>query len=225
MDQQLARLSKTLEEHGVNYWLNAGTLLGIVRDQCLISSDRDMDIGIWDEEVPKALSAIQRLADAGYGQMSTRSYEGNICKIKIKPTSENGSRLVDIDVYRRSGDFAWCPQPVSRAGQRVLGLRSVKTVYNALSRFIRRWQNNGMGGARVSPMLYQVHTWWIPRHYFEDVVSIELDGCRMLVPRESESYLEYRYGNWRVPQPGWNALADDPTLVRTPPAQLRAKAA
>ena len=51
----------TLQQDGVNAWLDSGTLLGICRDLHPPSWDKDFDLGIWDFDFDKALSSLQCL--------------------------------------------------------------------------------------------------------------------------------------------------------------------
>ena len=50
MDKQLQEILSSFHQHEINYWLDSGTLLGLMRDGRLLESDRDLDIGIWDTE-------------------------------------------------------------------------------------------------------------------------------------------------------------------------------
>ena len=52
-------INQLLQLHNINYWLYAGTLLGIIRDKGFIVSDTDIDIGVWyDTSVQKNLSGF-----------------------------------------------------------------------------------------------------------------------------------------------------------------------
>jgi len=45
--EELVKITKQLTKHKINYWLDAGTLLGIYRNQSLLSYDSDIDLGIY----------------------------------------------------------------------------------------------------------------------------------------------------------------------------------
>ena len=53
MDEQLKFIIEQLEKYEINYWVDSGTLLGLVRDGKLIKGDNDIDISVWESEVEK----------------------------------------------------------------------------------------------------------------------------------------------------------------------------
>lgn len=57
----LADTVKLFEKHGINYWLDGGTLLGIIRDNDLLPWDHDADISINSEDVVRVLKIIKTL--------------------------------------------------------------------------------------------------------------------------------------------------------------------
>src|SRR5690606_20464286 len=59
----LHRVTKTLETAGVTYWLDHGTLLGIVREQRLLPWDTDMDITVPATSLPQLHAAMPALKD------------------------------------------------------------------------------------------------------------------------------------------------------------------
>jgi phosphorylcholine metabolism protein LicD len=56
----LFEIIEVLDETGIDYMLDAGTLLGIARDGDLIPWDNDIDITIPDRELPKLLGTLNR---------------------------------------------------------------------------------------------------------------------------------------------------------------------
>jgi len=47
----LVEAKKILNELGIKFWLEAGTCLGAIRDKGFISYDKDMDIGVYAEDL------------------------------------------------------------------------------------------------------------------------------------------------------------------------------
>ena len=41
---------KILIDNNINYWVCHGTLLGIIRDNKLLSWDSDIDFAVWEDE-------------------------------------------------------------------------------------------------------------------------------------------------------------------------------
>ncbi len=53
----------------------------------------------------------------------------------------------------------------------------------------------------------------IPKHYFENLNTINFYGMTFNIPSDVESYLEYHYGeDWRKPRKEWDFLKDDGTI-------------
>ena len=70
-------INQLLHSHNINYWLHAGTLLGIIRDKGFIVSDTDIDIGVWyDTSVQKKLEQV--LTENGFIKMWEFSCEDKI---------------------------------------------------------------------------------------------------------------------------------------------------
>ena len=70
-------INQLLHSHNINYWLYAGTLLGIIRDNGFIISDTDVDIGVWSAPgVQEKLEQI--LTENGFIKMWEFSCEGKI---------------------------------------------------------------------------------------------------------------------------------------------------
>lgn len=103
-----------------HFWLDSGSLLGIMRDNRPISWDNDIDFGIWDDEIPAMLDLNEELADKGYW-VNHRSYYGRIYGGTIKIP---GIRTIHIHVFYRTKDGNACsPQtlcyykPAKRPGE------------------------------------------------------------------------------------------------------------
>ena len=55
-----------MDELGIKYWLDWGTLLGAVRDGKLIEWDHDMDLGTMDDSWKKLVSILPELEKRGF---------------------------------------------------------------------------------------------------------------------------------------------------------------
>ena len=85
-------INQLLHLHNINYWLYAGTLLGIIRDNDFIIGDTDVDIGVWSTPgVQEKLELI--LTENGFIKIWKYSCEG---KIREQRFEYNG---VGIDFY------------------------------------------------------------------------------------------------------------------------------
>src|SRR2546421_607689 len=64
-------LDKILTKHGIEYWIDGGTLLGAIRHRGLIPWDDDGDIQIWDTGEDELVSLGQEFNDHGIILMNT----------------------------------------------------------------------------------------------------------------------------------------------------------
>lgn len=65
-ERMLSRITRVLEEAGVPYVLEAGTLLGIVRENRLLPWDDDVDITITRQQETNVLALLPKLRLLGY---------------------------------------------------------------------------------------------------------------------------------------------------------------
>ena len=103
-----------LEKNGIPYWLTAGTLLGVLRDDDLIPWDYDADLGIPGEYGPQVLRLWHQFLPK---YMIRKRFKNGpwlperLRAIKIKKTWEKVRRIsfqVDIFcVYRVGDSFRW----------------------------------------------------------------------------------------------------------------------
>ena len=107
----LLEMQRLLEEWEFSYWLDSGSLLGLIRDGGEIAWDSDIDLGIWERDVPRVLFALPELHARGY-KVSYRKYRGRVYGFTIKDKAGQRFRPIHIHVYFRSGDIAWSPQTV-----------------------------------------------------------------------------------------------------------------
>jgi len=88
--ESLRQVKKVLDGHGIEYWLDLGTLLGAIRTGKFIEWDTDIDISILDKDYPKIISACLELRDNGYTVLFSTQFE--------IPIKKNGC-LISINVY------------------------------------------------------------------------------------------------------------------------------
>lgn len=69
-------------------------------------------------------------------------------------------------------------------------------------------------------------TWVVPADLVLPLATLDVEGISYPVPHDVDSYLTYRYGDWRTPTDQWCYWEDDGAIVRDRPqrvvAQLRA---
>lgn len=201
-------------------WLNSGTLLGLMREGGLIDHDQDIDLSIWACDEFKLQEMLPLFKKGGYS-IFRAYYKGRIFQYKFSPADGEG-RSIDVNVFRRSGAYAWCPcyyfkyQP---AGSGVDKRKGSGLLRRVLRFFWLRFTS--LVSLRVSvsswpwvPFL-NLATWRIPADFFCKLeFSNEFGAC---IPADWEGYLRLRYGEWRVPCHDWVFHRDDGGLLAAAP--------
>lgn len=215
----VARLAGVLEDAGISYWIDSGSLLTLKRDGELKPDDSDIDIGIFVEDVPR-LNLVTEELEVGHAVQS-RFYKKMEYKRKHIPSS-NDRKTIDVNIYRRSDTHVWCPTAtmVSESTENTPVSRLVPTEYlDRVTHVVARKAPIDVKIDRVPyTMVATIGTWWFPKELLEDR---EYDSAlETYVPANWERYLEYRYGDWRVPVEEWSYWNDDDGIEHREPTDL-----
>ena len=96
--------SKALSEIDVFFWLEFGTLLGVIRDGKLIEHDTDIDVGIKLQDYsPKIEEALNK-----YGFVKTRKFEIDDGKYGIEESYELNGVSFDIFYFTVNESEMYC---------------------------------------------------------------------------------------------------------------------
>ncbi|XP_071169079.1 ribitol 5-phosphate transferase FKRP-like [Mytilus edulis] len=83
---------QTLEKHSVRYWLEGGSLLGAARNGDIIPWDYDVDIGIYQNDIPKCKEILkakeQQYVDDG-GFLWEKGFEGDFFRVHYSDINRN----------------------------------------------------------------------------------------------------------------------------------------
>jgi hypothetical protein len=96
----LADVCRVFETHEIDYWCDFGTLLGFHRDQDIIKSDKDADLGILLTEKPRVMALTDALASRGY-DLTDR---GGRARTLIRIVDRRTRYHVDVYTYVPEGD-------------------------------------------------------------------------------------------------------------------------
>ena len=99
----IQKIDAALTNAYANYFVDCGTLLGMIRDKKLIQFDRDLDMGIWFNDsfgLPELDAAMKQV---GYKKVSTSFYRGEPKEI----TYSKGVLHIDFFVHTEVGNESW----------------------------------------------------------------------------------------------------------------------
>jgi len=114
----LKDVGQVLNKADIHYWLEGGTLLGVIREQRLLPWDNDMDISMFKTDQGKLFSVVLKLISKGY-RISIKRYrstigpfnKGELRMIKVrnyKAFLRKGEVLCDIFLKRKVEDeYYW----------------------------------------------------------------------------------------------------------------------
>lgn len=101
--EMLPYVTELLKKNNVKYWLDWGTLLGAVRDGRMIPWDFDIDLGIYSEDVAKALALRTEVWKDGYDLCVCPVLES---KLYFYKKDDSGVDFhIDLDAWIKDGDI------------------------------------------------------------------------------------------------------------------------
>lgn len=206
-----------LKAQSVPYWIDCGTLLGLVRDQKIIPWDDDMELGAWLSDKPLFDACRSRFEAAGL-------------VVTVDKPDKLGLQLPDGLPYRFRVLFYDRREHCAARG----GLVGVTRLGHVLD-FTRRTladaekssSSTPASGAlrKLSAQLARVlpgvarrtllfllerapvrmrHRWEIPAHYFEQTRTVMFYDFDALIPADADGYLTHKYGpDWGQPTRYW----------------------
>lgn len=217
-NNQFDWIIQQINRHNLQYWLDSGSLLGMVREQNLLVHDNDIDISILEEHETKLLRLVEDMKKAGF-RLVKYSYKGFLFKCKLKDSLNRNLRDIDINIFEKWNDVFWCPQDGPMKG---LKIRRFKlTPRRVLNKVLVEYSNrmaSSKSFSRFPWSLYSLKTWWIPVDLVQP--TIEYGEFGVSIPKNYEAYLQYRYGNWRIPNRNWSFWNDDGGLNKARPEEL-----
>jgi phosphorylcholine metabolism protein LicD len=232
MDLQLKWIINLLEEEGINYFIDNGTLLGIIRDGALIKWDKDIDITILDN-YKKINNFIKKMEKTKY-HVSKSRFNEKITRISICPNNFyhkflypyipkkkiEGNRKIDIDILFQKNNFFWTPILFSKGSDKrgiiFLYYKLIRGMVRILKKIFPNQKFLKKLTRKTDKAFYKQGTVIIPKKYLKKTKKI--NGIR--VPENEKEYLNYRYGNWKKPVKNWSYIRDDGAMRTQSPKEL-----
>ena len=177
-----------LNKHGIKYFLEGGTLLGIVRDGDLLPWDHDVDISIDYVDAEKLDKLRWRLYLKGYrltcrrGIQSYGPIKPNDYRIfKMKPLGfafvkmflpSFAEKMVVLDIFVKTND-------------------DTHTYWQSMGKILR-----------------------VDKIHYDSQDTVELNGVSLTTPGNYRDYLTSKYGDWSIPVKEWLCKEDEKAIVR-----------
>ena len=173
-----------LEKNDCSYFLDAGTLLGAVRDKKFIPWDHDIDLGL----VYKNQNQINQLIKSLKKKFYVRAL-----KFKDDPSIWKPGKFRIIKVYHRRGLF-------SRDKLTLDIFIFYKSTLNKTNEKVYKY---GVWGRNA----------YYPENLLNEFKSLEFYNRTYSVPKHPEEFLSFKYGkDWRTPNQKWSTILDDTSL-------------
>ena len=178
----LNEVTDTLDRYKIQYSLDGGTALGVIREGRLLPWDTDMDIAIDSSQLIELKPALWALFFKGYRirirRLRTAAYpisEGAVRVIKVwrrKWLFFKGPEMLDIFVRHKDADLCYWILGGDKKSQRV-ALNSM------------------------------------PVKFHDELKKILFNNKYFYIAKDDDSFLTYRYGEWRTPVKQWDAFKND----------------
>jgi len=186
--KMLFHIVDVLDNNNIEYHLEGGTLLGIVRDGDLLPWDHDIDLSIDISDAEKLKSLNKLFWKQGFKlslRKSEQSYEaikeGQYRIFKVKPLAfsilsnlipKYGKKAMVGDIFIKVSDDKY-------------------TYWQAKKKILR-----------------------VENHFYKGHDTIDYKGHTLKTPKNYKDYLTAKYGDWSVPVKEWNCGKDEKTICK-----------
>jgi len=175
------------DQTNIDYQLEGGTLLGIVRDNSLLPWDHDIDLSISIQDSEKLSRNTYKLLLKGY-RIKKRKMEvshgplkeGNLRIIKVKRFIPSilkfifpsfNKHMVVADIFVKASD-------------------NDHTYWQAQKKILR-----------------------VCKSHYSSFDTVEFQNKELKVPNNYKEYLTQKYGNWKVPVKCWKCSDHELTII------------
>jgi phosphorylcholine metabolism protein LicD len=108
--RMLADVNNIFRDNGLHFWIDYGSLLGIVRHRKIIPWDKDVDFGIFAKDLDHLASLQPKLKEKGYDFIKTGGcdYFGNEAVLPRIYFSKTNRLYCDIYLWEYTPDGQFC---------------------------------------------------------------------------------------------------------------------
>jgi hypothetical protein len=213
----LRRVVAVLNEARVPYWIDCGTLLGLIRDQKLIPWDEDVELGAWltdkplfDARTPDFLTqglvvTVDKPDKLGLQLPDGLPYKFRILFYDRREHCAARGGLVGVTRLGHVLDFTRRTlADAEKSSSSTPTSGALRKLAAQLARVLP-----GVGRRTLLSLLERApvrmrHRWEIPAHYFEQTRTVVFYDFDALIPADADGYLTHRYGpDWGQPTRYW----------------------
>jgi len=180
----LKEITSVLEKFGVDYVLDCGTLLGIMRENRLLPWDNDVDLAVDSSQLTKLKRCMFLLWFKGYRVRFAKS------TIETASIPYGAKRIFRI--RNRKGIF--------HRGDNLIDI------------FIKYDAGDGFHYVRIGEGVNSVEQRF-PTNFLREKSTVDFEGKQYPIPKNYDEYLTYRYGDWRIPVKEWDYISQDKSKV------------
>ena len=176
-----------MDDEGIEYCLEGGTLLGIVRDGDLLPWDHDIDLSILYKDANKFAERIPSLINKGY-----RVTKGKVDK------ETKGLKKGEYRVFKVKRLIPSIFKIIFPIFKRYMVVADV---------FVKFKEDDNIYWQAMEK------TMRVNEIYYSSNETVEYMGKKLSVPYKYKEYLTEKYGDWSIPQKDWSCGTDEKTII------------
>ena len=208
IDEAFELMADKLNERKITWWLDAGSLLGAIREGKRIEWDDDYDIGFWKKDCPRVFMALRELEK--YDLVCT----GNL---HLVVENKNGEHYVCVSPHEVVRGHVYKLTGILGKLEHGLGF-PIRTILAAISNILKKHKkesinkNNVISNNKCLSLKIQLLIQWFQMRInyriryrgkledYSEFVIKDMDGVPSPVPIGYKNILTYRYGDYMVPR-------------------------
>ncbi len=224
----LRQVKEVLDKYDIEFWLDSGALLGIMRDGHLIPWDNDIDLCIWYNDTSKI-----SLGASAYNDFCSKNFDlyflddkivvdKKDCPVNISLFHSTDGRAVRLPYLLYGSNIVgkflrniWWLFSVSYYGK---AFKTKKTMLVKLTQILPTSLRKKIASitSRISKKFgCREIVWSVPKPFFTNLSEINFHDMGLKIPSNVSEYLTFRYGNdWEIPKKGWDSLTQDGAIEK-----------
>ena len=229
--QTLSEVKDIFDEHGIDFWLDFGVLLGSIREKRFIPWDKDIDIASWTMPKTKIRKLLDSFLSKGF---LVRYFKNNCININKRDCP------ISIALYDHDSEKAYTCWFISfnKVGHLINCLISVFSIYNPYKHLNN---NRSIYIEKKMPIPFLIGslipyfcrncikkilqiiqprignnrmTTVIPYQFVKQLKKIEFYNQEYLIPSQAEQLLNLKYEKWKTPNKNYNYESEDGTIFK-----------